>query len=180
MHWNFTNRLHLLLPVSSTASTGHLELLASSRFPMPKPYCNRKPCPGCLAAADVRTCHTGWWRFVTFPLMKAARLSSWRSAHLLTIPSDCTTREKTRRRKSEWEIVTSVPLWPSLMWLLFMFFLCVFSFAGEGVLVCSIDNMPAQIPREATDFFGSMLLPLMPDIVSKHIQNLDSFCFKAS
>ncbi|XP_077981815.1 alpha-aminoadipic semialdehyde synthase, mitochondrial-like [Glandiceps talaboti] len=31
------------------------------------------------------------------------------------------------------------------------------SFSGEGVLVCSIDNMPAQLPREATDFFGNLL-----------------------
>ena len=40
-----------------------------------------------------------------------------------------------------------------------------FSFAGDGVLICSIDNMPAQMPREATDFFGSLLLPYIPEIV---------------
>ncbi|XP_041348560.1 alpha-aminoadipic semialdehyde synthase, mitochondrial-like isoform X2 [Gigantopelta aegis] len=39
------------------------------------------------------------------------------------------------------------------------------SFAGSGVLICSIDNMPAQIPREATDFFGSRLLPFIPAMV---------------
>ncbi|ESO89977.1 hypothetical protein LOTGIDRAFT_218445 [Lottia gigantea] len=39
------------------------------------------------------------------------------------------------------------------------------SFAGNGVLICSIDNMPAQIPREATDFFGSLLLPYIPDMI---------------
>lgn len=33
------------------------------------------------------------------------------------------------------------------------------SFGGNGVLVCSIDNMPTQLPREATEFFGSLLLP---------------------
>ncbi|GAU93379.1 hypothetical protein RvY_05331 [Ramazzottius varieornatus] len=39
------------------------------------------------------------------------------------------------------------------------------SFAGPGVLVCSIDNMPAQLPREATDFFGELLLPHVPDLL---------------
>ncbi|XP_045609079.1 alpha-aminoadipic semialdehyde synthase, mitochondrial isoform X1 [Procambarus clarkii] len=39
------------------------------------------------------------------------------------------------------------------------------SFKGPGVLVCSIDNMPTQLPREATDSFGSLLLPHMYDIL---------------
>lgn len=39
------------------------------------------------------------------------------------------------------------------------------SFAGPGVLVCSIDNMPTQIPLEATDAFGNMLFPYMSDII---------------
>ena len=39
------------------------------------------------------------------------------------------------------------------------------SFAGPGVLVCSIDNMPTQIPREATDFFGSLLFPYVGDLL---------------
>lgn len=39
------------------------------------------------------------------------------------------------------------------------------SFAGPGVLVCSIDNMPTQIPLEATDAFGNMLYPYMSDII---------------
>lgn len=39
------------------------------------------------------------------------------------------------------------------------------TFAGNGVLICSIDNMPAQIPREATDFFGSLLLPYIPEML---------------
>ena len=34
-----------------------------------------------------------------------------------------------------------------------------------GVLMCSIDNLPAQMPREATSYFGSLLLPHMPDLV---------------
>lgn len=39
------------------------------------------------------------------------------------------------------------------------------SFAGNGVLICSIDNMPAQIPKEATDFFGSLLYPYMREML---------------
>ncbi|XP_022910037.1 alpha-aminoadipic semialdehyde synthase, mitochondrial [Onthophagus taurus] len=39
------------------------------------------------------------------------------------------------------------------------------SFKGPGVLVCSIDNMPTQIPRESTDMFGDMLFPYAIDII---------------
>lgn len=39
------------------------------------------------------------------------------------------------------------------------------SFAGPGVLVCSIDNMPTQLPLEATDYFGKLLMPYIYDIV---------------
>ncbi|KRT79289.1 hypothetical protein AMK59_7999, partial [Oryctes borbonicus] len=39
------------------------------------------------------------------------------------------------------------------------------SFKGPGVLVCSIDNMPTQIPRESTDMFGDLLLPYALDII---------------
>nr|SVE92224.1 EOG090X0141 [Megafenestra aurita] len=39
------------------------------------------------------------------------------------------------------------------------------SFKGPGVLVCSIDNMPTQLPREATDFFGDLLLPHIFDVL---------------
>lgn len=39
------------------------------------------------------------------------------------------------------------------------------SFKGPGVLICSIDNMPTQLPMEATDFFGDMLTPHIPDIL---------------
>ena len=35
-------------------------------------------------------------------------------------------------------------------------------------MICSIDNMPTQIPRESTDFFGGLLLPHMKDLVGKH------------
>lgn len=43
------------------------------------------------------------------------------------------------------------------------------SFKGPGVLVCSIDNMPTQLPREATDFFGSLLLPYMYSILQSEV-----------
>ncbi|VDD76863.1 unnamed protein product [Mesocestoides corti] len=33
------------------------------------------------------------------------------------------------------------------------------SIAGEGFLVCSIDNMPSQIPVEASNYFGDRLMP---------------------
>ncbi|KAI8129993.1 mitochondrial, Alpha-aminoadipic semialdehyde synthase [Lucilia cuprina] len=39
------------------------------------------------------------------------------------------------------------------------------SFKGPGVLVCSIDNMPTQLPREATDMFGELLTPFVNDII---------------
>ncbi|RDD44671.1 Alpha-aminoadipic semialdehyde synthase, mitochondrial [Trichoplax sp. H2] len=31
--------------------------------------------------------------------------------------------------------------------------------SGDGILITSIDNLPTQLPREATDFFGNLLLP---------------------
>ncbi|XP_076246525.1 lysine ketoglutarate reductase/saccharopine dehydrogenase [Calliopsis andreniformis] len=39
------------------------------------------------------------------------------------------------------------------------------SFKGPGVLVCSIDNMPTQLPKESTDFFGNLLYPYVLDII---------------
>ncbi|EDW03707.1 alpha-aminoadipic semialdehyde synthase, mitochondrial [Drosophila grimshawi] len=39
------------------------------------------------------------------------------------------------------------------------------SFKGPGVLVCSIDNMPTQLPRESTDLFGELLSPHVHDII---------------
>lgn len=40
------------------------------------------------------------------------------------------------------------------------------SFKGPGVLVCSIDNMPTQLPRESTDMFGELLYPYALDIIN--------------
>lgn len=42
------------------------------------------------------------------------------------------------------------------------------SFKGPGVLVCSIDNMPTQLPREATDLFGELLTPFAFDIIQSN------------
>lgn len=39
------------------------------------------------------------------------------------------------------------------------------SFKGPGVLVCSIDNMPTQLPLESTDLFGDLLIPHTFDIL---------------
>ncbi|KAJ6220407.1 hypothetical protein RDWZM_006219 [Blomia tropicalis] len=39
-------------------------------------------------------------------------------------------------------------------------------FAGPGVLVCSIDNMPTQLPLEATQSFGDLLKPYMHEIIN--------------
>lgn len=40
--------------------------------------------------------------------------------------------------------------------------------AGDGVLICSIDNLPAQLPREATDYFGKLLLPWLSEMIDSH------------
>jgi alpha-aminoadipic semialdehyde synthase len=39
------------------------------------------------------------------------------------------------------------------------------TFKGPGVLICSIDNMPTQLPRESTDFFGDLLFPYVESIL---------------
>ena len=33
------------------------------------------------------------------------------------------------------------------------------------MLICSIDNMPTQLPREATNFFGDLLFPHVMNIL---------------
>jgi len=42
------------------------------------------------------------------------------------------------------------------------------TFKGDGVLICSIDNMPTQLPREATDYFGDLLLPHVENIIKNN------------
>ncbi|XP_045474801.1 alpha-aminoadipic semialdehyde synthase, mitochondrial [Harmonia axyridis] len=44
------------------------------------------------------------------------------------------------------------------------------SFSGPGVLVCSIDNMPTQLPRESTDFFGDLLIPFTTNILQSNAE----------
>lgn len=38
--------------------------------------------------------------------------------------------------------------------------------AASGCLVCSIDNMPAQMPIEATEQFGNLLYPWLWDLLN--------------
>jgi len=65
------------------------------------------------------------------------------------------------------ELVTRLILFTTTL----SFAVCsVCSFSGDGVLMCSIDNMPAQLPREATEYFGSLLMPHVHDIVSTLLQ----------
>lgn len=42
--------------------------------------------------------------------------------------------------------------------------------------MCSIDNLPAQLPRESTQFFGDQLLPYMDDIVRTLRQHVKFIC----
>jgi len=36
---------------------------------------------------------------------------------------------------------------------------------GDGFLLCSIANLPAQLPRESSQFFGDLLMPYMNEII---------------
>ncbi|KAJ7405060.1 Alpha-aminoadipic semialdehyde synthase, mitochondrial [Pitangus sulphuratus] len=38
------------------------------------------------------------------------------------------------------------------------------SVEGSGILMCSIDNLPAQLPIEATEYFGDMLFPYIEEM----------------
>lgn len=40
------------------------------------------------------------------------------------------------------------------------------SVEGNGILMCSIDNLPAQLPIEATEYFGDRLFPYVWEMVS--------------
>ena len=42
----------------------------------------------------------------------------------------------------------------------------LFSFSTDGFLVMSIDNLSAQVPREATDHFGDQLRHFLTPLVS--------------
>ncbi len=41
-----------------------------------------------------------------------------------------------------------------------------YRFGGDGILVCSVANMPSQLPTEATDSFGDILAPMISEMVS--------------
>lgn len=43
-------------------------------------------------------------------------------------------------------------------------FLLLHSFKGAGILICSIDNMPTQLPTESTDSFGDLMMPYVLNI----------------
>ncbi|XP_008256504.2 alpha-aminoadipic semialdehyde synthase, mitochondrial isoform X2 [Oryctolagus cuniculus] len=46
---------------------------------------------------------------------------------------------------------------------------------GSGILMCSIDNLPAQLPIEATEYFGDMLYPYVEEmLLSDATQPLES------
>lgn len=37
--------------------------------------------------------------------------------------------------------------------------------------MCSIDNLPAQLPVEATEYFGDMLFPYIEEMVRSYVSN---------
>uniref|UniRef100_A0A8B9P075 Aminoadipate-semialdehyde synthase n=1 Tax=Apteryx owenii TaxID=8824 RepID=A0A8B9P075_APTOW len=45
------------------------------------------------------------------------------------------------------------------------------SVEGSGILMCSIDNLPAQLPIEATEYFGDMLFPYIEEMVRSYVSN---------
>lgn len=53
-----------------------------------------------------------------------------------------------------------------LLWANQLFSVCVCSVEGNGILMCSIDNLPAQLPIEATEYFGDRLFPYVWEMVS--------------
>nr|DBA31242.1 TPA: hypothetical protein GDO54_007120 [Pyxicephalus adspersus] len=53
------------------------------------------------------------------------------------------------------------------------------SVEGNGILMCSIDNLPAQLPIEATEYFGDLLFPYVEEmLMSDATKPLDkqNFC----
>lgn len=43
-------------------------------------------------------------------------------------------------------------------------------FRGDGVLICSVSNMPSQLPTNSTDSFGAMLSPLIQELVTSNAE----------
>ena len=52
-----------------------------------------------------------------------------------------------------------------------------FGFEGVGPVVMAVDNLPAELPREASEAFGEALLPFIPAMgicdYSKAFEELD-------
>ncbi|XP_044048132.1 alpha-aminoadipic semialdehyde synthase, mitochondrial isoform X6 [Siniperca chuatsi] len=52
-----------------------------------------------------------------------------------------------------------------------------FSVEGNGILMCSIDNLPAQLPIEATEYFGDRLFPyiweMLPSDATRPLEEED-------
>lgn len=37
---------------------------------------------------------------------------------------------------------------------------------GKGILILSVDNLPAELPIESSEFFGNLLTPYLAKLVS--------------
>ncbi|XP_066447938.1 alpha-aminoadipic semialdehyde synthase, mitochondrial [Eleutherodactylus coqui] len=44
------------------------------------------------------------------------------------------------------------------------------SVEGNGILMCSIDNLPAQLPIEATEYFGDLLFPYIEEMLMSNAE----------
>ncbi|XP_074759269.1 alpha-aminoadipic semialdehyde synthase, mitochondrial [Athene noctua] len=54
------------------------------------------------------------------------------------------------------------------------------SVEGSGILMCTIDNLPAQLPIEATEYFGDMLFPYIEEmLLSEGSEPLESQNYSA-
>ena len=38
--------------------------------------------------------------------------------------------------------------------------------SSHGILMHAVDNLPAQLPKEATNHFGKHLMPLLPNLMN--------------
>jgi alpha-aminoadipic semialdehyde synthase len=44
----------------------------------------------------------------------------------------------------------------------------------QGVLMLGIDNLPSELPRDASEYFGSALMPIIPQLLLHSASRLDS------
>ena len=102
----------------------------------------------------VPRCPIVCWPSVISLLTRVEASRSFSTRRVSIIPSFCTIPRRTHPWRGEQGEVdrlgSSIPC---------------FSFDGPGVLICSIDNMPTQLPLEATVYFGSRVLPLIPQLM---------------